>query len=189
MHAKTLIPGLVGLMVVLGLTACSSEPTSAGDGVAQADEQGALAAEPASAEATAATRREKSQATQDAVIEIINDPSAFGTEEEVLHELVANAAPGTLMDDVVFGAVLWRSAWHNTLFGGLDAKIRTWHRWMSEDGSMGGSLWTWSGTNRAGEPFELIGVDLSEYDEEGKTIGALIVWPYPDEVVKSALSG
>ena len=60
---------------------------------------------------------------------------------------------------------------------------------MSQDGSTGGSLWTWSGTNRAGEPFELIGVDISEYDDEGKTTGALIVWPYRDEVVKAALAG
>jgi hypothetical protein len=60
---------------------------------------------------------------------------------------------------------------------------------MSDDGSTGRSLWTWAGTSRGGEPFELIGVDINDYDEEGKTTGALIVWPYEDDVVKSAPSG
>lgn len=122
-----------------------------------------------------ATRQ--ADATQAAIISILEDPNAYGTREEVLDRLEDLAAPGTEMDDVVFGPAAWRAAWDNTLFGGLDATIHTWKRWLSEDGSQGGSLWTWSGTARNGEPFELPGISLETYDREGLETSAIVYYP------------
>ena len=82
------------------------------------------------------------------------------------------------------GSVPIRSAWDNTIFG-TDSTIKTWVTWLADDGSSGGSLWTWSGTARNGEPFELIGVNLDDYDENGLLTYSLVDWPYPAETVEA----
>ena len=91
------------------------------------------------------------------------------------------------MDDTALGSVPIRSAWDNTIFG-TDSTIKTWVTWLADDGSSGGSLWTWSGTARNGEPFELIGVNLDDYDENGLLTYSLVDWPYPAETVKGAVA-
>ncbi len=133
--------------------------------------------------ATAAARYDKTKATIDAVTELIADPQAHGTEAEFLDQLMVFFAPDAVMDDAAFGAVPMREAWTNTLFGDADAKIDTWHTWISEDGSSGGSLWTWSGTNAVGRPFELIGISIMSYNDEGLQTYQLVTWPYSDEYV------
>lgn len=182
--------------LLLGVAGCSSDPTGSEEyqaveaelAAAQA-ERDVLASELAEIEAAAASRREKSMATMAEITGIIDNPVSVGSQEEVLDELMSHVAPGAVMEDAVFGAVPMRTAWRNTLFGGRDARIETWHRWMSADGSQGGALWTWSGTNFAGEPFELIGVVISEYDEEGKETHEYVTYPYEHEVVRATLNG
>jgi hypothetical protein len=134
-------------------------------------------------------RYDKSLATQIALAEIIADPASFGTELQVLNLLMTYATAGAVMDDVAFGAVSMRDGWENTLFGGLDADLKTWKTWLSEDGSQGGSLWTWSGTGLDGQPFELIGINLDNYDDEGRVTYELVAWPYEDDYVVSAVTG
>jgi hypothetical protein len=146
-------------------------------------ERDALAAELAAAE----SRYELSRANQALIAEIIAEPEAFGDPAEALDEMTALAAPDAVMDDTAFGAVPIRAAWDNTIFG-TDSTIRTWATWLAEDGSSGGSLWTWSGTARNGEPFELIGVNLDEFDENGLVTYSLVDWPYPAETVKAAVA-
>lgn len=136
----------------------------------------------AAAEA-AASRYEKAKATQQTAFAIMGDPSSFGTEEEVLDLLDELAAPGTVYGDAAFGAIGYRTGWRNTLFAQVDATIRTWTSWLSEDGSMGGSLWTWSGTARNGEPFDLQGIELSTYDENGLYSSIMVHYPYEDAEV------
>jgi methyl-accepting chemotaxis protein len=150
---------------------------------ALAGERDALAAQLAAME----TRRELSTANQQLIAEIIADPGAFGDEEEALDAMAALAAPGAVMDDTAFGPVPIRAAWRNTLFG-LDAKIESWATWLAEDGSSGGSLWTWSGTARNGEPFSLIGINIDSFDEDGLVTYSLVDWPYPGETVRSAIA-
>jgi hypothetical protein len=94
-----------------------------------------------------------------------------------------------MMVDDVFGSVNMRSGWRNTLFGGGDATIKRWHHWMSDDGSMSGALWTWAGTNLVGDPFELIGVVIETFDEEGFLAGSLEVYPYDDSYVRAQFEG
>lgn len=134
-------------------------------------------------------RYDKSLATQIAVAEIIADPASFGSELQVLNLLMSYATAGAVMDDAAFGAVPMRAGWENTIFGGLDADLKTWITWLSEDGSQGGSLWTWSGTALDGQPFELIGINLDDYDDEGRVTYELVAWPYEDEHVVTAVIG
>ena len=129
------------------------------------------------------TRYERSSAAQQRIIDIIDDPTAVGSQEEVLDLLSDLAAPGAVMDDVAFGAVAWRDAWRGTLYG-AQAHIRTWATWMAQDGSIGGSLWTWCGTSIDGSPFALPGVEVSRYDEDGRMTSVLVYWPYEDAEVR-----
>jgi hypothetical protein len=143
----------------------------------------------ASDAATAAARYDKTKATVDAVTELLADPDGFGTQSEFLDRLMVYYAPDAVMDDVAFGAEEMRQAWTNTLLGDADAEIHTWHTWISDDGSSGGSLWTWKGTNRSGEAFELIGINISSYDDEGLETYQLVTWPYPYEYVRRTFLG
>lgn len=133
--------------------------------------------------ATQQERYEKADATQQAVVDIIADPAAFGTDEEVLDLLDRYAAPGTIYGDEAFGDIGWRIGWRNTLFGPVQADIQTWTRWLSDDGSTGGSLWSWNGTARNGEPFILTGIVLERFDDDGLYEGVRVYYPMPDEEV------
>jgi len=132
----------------------------------------------------AASRYEKAKATQETAFAIIADPLAFGSEEDVLDLLDEMAVSGTPYGDAAFGSIAWRAGWRNTLFSQVDATIRTWASWLSEDGSVGGSLWTWSGTARNGEPFDLEGIEISTYDEDGLYSSVMVHYPYEDAEVK-----
>ena len=191
---------IAGLLVFgLMLVGCSDDPTAA-EGY-QELEQKLATAESQLTEVTAQrdslaaqiavdqSRYQKTKGGQDVVTQIIADPTSFGTEEEVLDLVMEHFTEEAVMDDDVYGPVPARAAWRNTLYGDLDADIHTWHRWLTEDGSNGGSLWTWSGTNFVGQPFELIGISLLEYDDDGKQTYQLVVYPYDDDQVHAALGG
>jgi hypothetical protein len=132
------------------------------------------------------TRYQNAKANQETLLAVIADPSAFGSEEEVLDLLDDMATPDVRSGDLAFGGVstgIWRQGWRNTLFNGSDATIRTWTAWLSEDGSVGGSLWTWSGTAQSGEPFDLQGIEVSRFDEDGRYTEVIMQYPYDDAEV------
>ena len=133
--------------------------------------------------AARAERYQRSSAAQQMIIDIIENPSAFGSKDEVLDVLDDLAAPDATMDDVALGVADWRDAWAGTLFG-AQADIQTWAKWMADDGSIGGSLWTWSGSAVDGAPFTLPGVDVSRYDENGRTTSVVVYWPFADTEVE-----
>lgn len=134
-------------------------------------------------------RHDKASATQQAVTDIIADPTAFGTEDEVLDLLDQYAAsPQIVYGDEAFGDTTWRTGWRNTLFGSVDADIQTWTRWLSDDGSNGGSLWSWNGTAENGEPFTLSGIVLDQYDENGLVAGLRVYYPMSDGDVLAAFA-
>lgn len=166
--------------LLLAVPTCSSDSAELDELKGERD---ALAAELAAIE----IRRDLTTANQQLIAAIIADPEAYGDEEEALDAMTALAQPGAVMDDTAFGAVPIRSAWRNTIFG-LDAKITTWATWLAEDGSSGGSLWTWSGKARNGEPFNLIGINIDSYDDDGLVSYSLVDWPYPGEVVRTAVA-
>jgi hypothetical protein len=186
--------------VVLALTGCASDGTESSEyqdleqRLAVAEVQLAdMTAErdELAAEATAtpeAARYEKAQATQETALAIMADPWVFGTEDEVLDLFDEMAAPGTVYGDAAFGSIGWRAGWKNTLFGQVDATIRTWASWLSDDGSVGGSLWTWSGTARNGEPFDLQGIELSTYDEYGRYTSVMVHYPFEHAEVMRVFS-
>jgi hypothetical protein len=148
-------------------------------------ERDQLAAEIAAQE----TRHDRADATQQAVADIIADPTSFGTEEEVLDLLDQyTATPSVVYGDEAFGDTTWRTGWRNTLFGSMDADIQTWTRWLSDDGSTGGSLWSWNGTARNGEPFTLSGIVLEQYDDEGLYKALRVYYPMPDQDVTAAIA-
>ena len=122
--------------------------------------------------------------------EILDDPKSFGTEAEVVDLLASRATDDAVMDDDVFGAVSYRQAWHNTLYGGaFDAQIDIYDTWVSDDGSQGGVLWIWHGLNGSGNPFELPGISLMEFDEDGLVSYELVTYPYPNDYVRTAAFG
>jgi hypothetical protein len=205
------LPALVVLVLVLIATGCSTDATAtdeymalqaelheANQEIANAEqalanseaqlvqitaERDSLIADPPAS----ADRYEKSAANTERVAAIVDDPDAFGTREEVLDELMALVTPEAVMDDTAFGAVPMRQAWSNTLWGS-DATIKTWVRWMCDDGSQAGSLWSWIGESNSGKPFELIGVNLDEFDDEGRVTYSLVDWPYDSDYVRKSLS-
>ena len=135
-------------------------------------------------------RYEKSLANQEAVEDILHNAESYGSPDEVIDLLASYATDDAVMDDAVFGAVGIESAWRQTLYGGgMDAEIDNYYRWLSDDGSQGGVLWVWHGTNLAGNPFELPGISLNEYDENGLLTYQYVVYPFPDDYVNEAVAG
>jgi outer membrane murein-binding lipoprotein Lpp len=139
---------------------------------------------PATQAATTTERYSKASATQAKLIAIIDDPSSFGTEEEALDLLDELAVPLVRYEDTAWPLLRpvqegdWRTSWRNTIFNELPSTVTTWRTWLSEDGSTGGSLFTWQGTTLTGEPFWLPGIELSEFDEEGLYTETIMYYPY-----------
>ncbi len=135
-------------------------------------------------------RHDRALATADEVNAILNDPEAFGSEEEVVDAIARHSTETAVMDDDVFGPMAYRSGFYNTLYGGvMDARIDSYDWWVSDDGSQGGALWIWYGTNQAGNPFELPGLSLVEYAEDGRIEYELVTYPYTDDYVRNAVMG
>ncbi len=135
--------------------------------------------------ATTTERHSKASATQAKLSAIIDDPSSFGTEEEVLDLIDELAVPLVRYEDTAWpplGPVQegdWRTSWRNTIFTETLDTVTTWRTWLSKDGSTGGSLFMWQGTDLTGEPFWLPGIELSEFNEEGLYTESIVYYPYP----------
>jgi len=66
---------------------------------------------------TISERHARSRATQVQILDIIAEPSAFGTEEQVLELLDELAVSGAPYGDAAWGiSTSWRGGWRNTLF-------------------------------------------------------------------------
>jgi len=139
--------------------------------------------------ATLDERHNKAETTQELLIAIIDDPSSFGTEEEVLDLLDELAVPLAHYEDTAWPLMRevregdWRTSWRNTLFNDIPSTVTTWRTWLSEDGSTGGSLFTWEGTGLTGELFWLPGIELSEFNEEGLYTETIVYYPYANAEV------
>ncbi len=159
---------LAALLVVgLVVTACSSDESS--------DEQ----------------HFEASRATLDEIVALLDDPSQVGTEEEVAAAIAAHATEDAVMYDTAFPAdIPYEEAFYNTLYSGMmDATLDVTHSWVSKDGSQGGALWLWNGTNARGNPFEVAGISLIDFDENGKVAHELVTYPHPNEYMQEAVFG
>jgi outer membrane murein-binding lipoprotein Lpp len=193
---------VISVLAVLGLllAGCASDPTASEeyqdleqqlakveqileDVTAERDALAATSNEPSH-------RYEKALATQEAIEDILHNPESYGSEDEVIELLASYATEYAFMDDAALGAAPITNAWYYTLYEGtMDAEIDNYYRWLSDDGSQGGFLWMWHGTNQAGNPFELPGIALDEYDENGLLAYEYVVYPYPDEYVVEAVTG
>lgn len=192
---------VTGLMILGFLsTGCSSDPTTSDQYVEL--EQDLAAVEQQLATVTAerdaldtsterlTDRYDRAAVIQEEIMAILADPYSFSTEAETADLLATHATEDAVMDDDVFGAVNYRQGFYNTLYSGMvDAKIDVYHHWLTDDGSQGGFLWVWYGTNAAGNPFELAGISLTEHDEKGLIAYELVAYPYPDEYVDDAVFG
>jgi hypothetical protein len=124
------------------------------------------------------------------IIALLHDHEAVGTEEEVADLLATHATESAKMDDEVFGAVSYRAGFYNTLFAGtMDAEIDVYHDWLAEDGSQGGFLWVWHGTNAKGNPFSLPGISLTTHDDDGLISYEFVTYPYTDDYVRQSVFG
>ena len=132
-------------------------------------------------------RYEKARANQEVLMAIIADPAPYGTETEVLDLLDSMAIPDVVSGDLAFGGTatgVWRTGWRNTLYGSDDRSLETWRYWLSDDGSVGGSLWTWNGIADNGESFSIPGVEISRFNEEGLYEELVMFYPFEDEEVR-----
>lgn len=135
-------------------------------------------------------RYEKTAAVVAGMRAVFDDPDSYGTEDEVADLLATFATSDALMADTVLGSAPMRQAWYNALYSGaVDAEVEISHQWITDDGSQSGSLWVWSGTNRLGNPFELVGVSLDSHNEDGLITREKVIYPYDDAYVKQAFSG
>jgi hypothetical protein len=138
----------------------------------------------------AASRHSASSTTIAAVEAILADPESFGTETEIAAAIADLATPEAQIEDDVLGSIDLRTGYYDTLFGGeADAVIDVYDHLLSQDGSQGGSLWIWRGTNAVGNPFELVGISLLDFDDDGKITHELVTYPNPDEYVVEAFEG
>lgn len=192
----------IAVVAVFGmlLASCSVDPTATEEyqAIAQKLAETEQTLEEISAERDAlmtaakqsTDRYDKALANQQAIEDILHNPESYATEEEAVELLASYATEDAVMDDAVFGAAPIKTAWRETLHGGaMDAEIDNYYRWLSEDGSQGGVLWMWHGTNLAGNPFELGGISLNEYDEDGLLTYSYVVYPHPDDYVNEAIVG
>ncbi len=142
-------------------------------------------------ESSSEDRREASQATLDEIMALWEDPSEVGTKEEVAAAIAAHSTEDAMIYDSAFpGDTPYATGFYNTLFGGVSsATLDITHSWLSEDGSQGGTLWLWSGTNTDGDPFELAGISLIDFDEDGKVAYEYVTYPYESDVVREAIMG
>jgi hypothetical protein len=135
-------------------------------------------------------RHDRALATLDEVTAMLSDPESVGSEEDVVDAIAGHSTDTAVMDDDVFGPMPYRSGFYNTLYGGVvDARIDAYDWWVSEDGSQGGVSWIWYGTNQAGNPFELPGISLIEFAEDGRIEYELVTYPYTDDYVRNAFTG
>ena len=137
-------------------------------------------------DAAATTRYENAKANQETMMATIADPTAFGTEEEVLDRLDSMAIPDVVSGDLAFGgtmAGIWRTGWRNTLYASPDMSVKIWRYWLSDDGSVGGSLWTWYGIADNGETFAIPGVEISRFNDEGLWEELVMFYPFEDDEV------
>jgi hypothetical protein len=135
-------------------------------------------------------RRDRARQIMDELVAILDDHEAYGTEDEVVDTIATHATEDAVMDDDVFGPYPYREAFYNTLyFGGAEAHIDVYASWLSDDGTQGGFLWMWSGTNTGGHPFELGGISLIDFAEDGRIAYERVTYPYPDEYVYEAWMG
>ena len=168
------------------------ELVQAEDQLVQAEDQVvAITAErDALAQATdSSDRHDNAARVLEGIRAILDDPEAFGTEDEIADLLATHATGDALMDDDVFGAVIWRDGFYNTLYGMADARVDVYDNWLCDDGSQSGALWMWHGTNSAGSPFELAGISLTTHDEDGLISYELVTYPYSDEYVRKTFRG
>jgi hypothetical protein len=185
------------VLVVMGLIAVGAGCSSDDSDQALRDELVAVQAERDELVAQAAAqvaRHDAAQRTYDAIGAIWDDPESYGGEAGVSTAIGEYLAPGAMMVDDVFGRISYRQGMINTLFGGsvdpdLVAEMDGYDSWVSADGSQGGSMWVWHGTNAEGNPFELVGLSLVTFDEEGRLAMEVDSYPYPDEYVEEALFG
>ena len=186
------------VLAVMGLFAVGAVGCSNGDSdQALREELAAVQAERdelvAQAEARTA-RHDAAERSYEAIGAIWDDPDSYGGEDGVAEALSEYLAPGAVMIDDVFGTIPYTQGFINTLFGGnidpdLVAEIDGYDHWLAEDGSQGGSLWVWHGTNAEGNPFELVGLSINAYDDDGKLLREFDSYPYPDQYVVQALFG
>lgn len=180
---------VVAIVLGAGVAACSEGDDGEADELREQLEE--VTAERDELQAlidTDAERHDKTVEVRDAIRAILDDPAAHGSEDEVVDLLASYASSDAQMRDDVFGDVGVRSAWYNTLYAGtMDAEIDVIHRWFAPDGAQSGGLWVWRGTNLAGNPFELVGVQIDTHDDDGRITDEWVIYPYPDDYVRDAV--
>lgn len=186
---RTLLISIAAVVLMVGMTACSGDDANEHlqDELARVTaERDALAAQLGSG----SERHDRALEIMGGIEAILDDPASVGTEAEVADLLGTYATEAAVMDDDVFGSVNWRDGFYNTLYAGaMDATIDVHRSWICDDGSQGGVLWTWAGTNARGKPFELAGISLNEFGEDGRISYELVTYPYPDDYVDAAVFG
>lgn len=162
--ARRTLATVTAVLLLLAMAGCSSEDSGAA--------------------------RSRSLETLEFFVAVLDDPESFGTEDEVVDLIAEHATESALMDDEVFGAFPYRQAFYDTLYGGaMDAQLDPYHYWVSDDGSDGGMLWLWHGTNGRGNPFEIAGISLFDFNDEGLVENEFVTYPYPDSFVDDAAFG
>jgi hypothetical protein len=191
----------VAVALLLLMAGCSSSDPTASDEYATIERElaqtEAQLAEVTAERDTLASREQeqsvlydKAVATLDGIVAVLDDPTAFGTEEDVADLIATHATADAIMDDEVFGPANYRTGFYNTLYGGaIDAQIDVYHAWVSDDGEEGGALWLWHGTNAAGNSFELPGISLITFNDDGLVSYEFVTYPYSDEYVRQAITG
>ncbi|WP_084127311.1 hypothetical protein [Demequina sp. NBRC 110054] len=185
-EGRTATPIVAAGICILALAGCSSGSADLEEELAQVtSERDALQAELDTIDARHDLVVEKKAELE----EILTDHTSYGTPAQVADLLGTFATEDAVMDDDVYGAVDYRDAWYYTLYQDATSEVESIHQWVDADGSEAGTLWIWRGTNGIGNPFELIGISVDSYNDEGLITNEWVAYPYDDEYVLEALDG
>ncbi|WP_062297025.1 hypothetical protein [Demequina maris] len=177
------VAGAAGLAVMTGCSGGDDELEQQVAAVTQ--ERDALQAQ---ADATA-ERYDTVVANQQAFEAILADEASYDDPDAMVEAIAALATDTAILDDIYIGPQHLAEGLKYDLFTGTVSQITPMQSWVDPDGSTSGALWVWHGENMFGDPFAIVTVAVTTYDDEGLITEIYRTYPYDQPYFHEALRG
>ncbi|MDN4477278.1 hypothetical protein QQX10_04620 [Demequina sp. SYSU T00039] len=139
--------------------------------------------------AAAAARYDAADATRAGFESTLDDDSRYADPEAMIEDLSTYWTATAILDDIYIGPQPIADGLMYDLFetGGSQLDLR--QSWIDPDGSTSGAVWLWHGRNIFDNPFELVMVTVTTYDDEGLITDFYRSYPYDQDFFHEALRG
>lgn len=155
-------------------------------------ERDALAAEVEQLDGAAsavAARFGAADATRAGFESILDDDSRYEEPDAMIDELSAYWTDTAILDDIYIGPQPIAAGLLYDLFETGGSQLDLQQSWMGPDGSTSGAIWLWHGRNIFDNPFELVTVTVTTYDDDGLITSVGRSYPYDQQFFHEALRG